>query len=142
MEGSTISILEDAEDLIFDIRKRITSSKDPYTSSEIVHEDLILSKKNLKQIEKIYVELTEKRQIMKHARELKLKFANVLNEFLEVQHEVKELCELVVGSDSFEVSSLIAPYSHFDCRRNCFEFFVSAENNYRYVFFIFTLAMN
>ena len=142
MEGSTISILEDAEDLIFDTRKRITSSKDPYTSSEIVHEDLILSKKNLKEIEKIYVELTEKRQIMEHARELKLKFANVLNEFLEVQHEVKELCELVVGSDSFEVSSLIAPYSHFDYRRNCFEVFVSAENNYRYVFFIFTLAMN
>ena len=74
MEGSTISILGDAEDLIFNTTKLINSCKEPYTSLEIVNEDMILSKKNLKEIGKICVELTEKRQIMKHTRELQLNF--------------------------------------------------------------------
>ena len=65
MEVSTLSILEDAEDLIFDTRKRISSCKDHYTSLENVNEDVILSRKNIKEIEKICIELTEIRQIMR-----------------------------------------------------------------------------
>ena len=117
MEGSTVSLIEDVEDLIFDTRKRIISCKDPYTSMEIVNEDVILSRKNLKEMGKIFVELTVVRQIMKNTREVHLMFSKVLIEYLEVQKEVKELCESVIGSDSFDVSSLIAPYSHFDCSR-------------------------
>ena len=84
---------------------------------EIVNEDIILSRKNLKEIGKICVKLTVIRQIMKNTRELKLNFAKAWNDYLEVQQEVKELCESVIESDSFDVSSLIAPYSHFDCSR-------------------------
>ena len=84
---------------------------------EIVNEDIILSRKNLKEIGKICVKLTVIRQIMKNTRELQLMFSKVLNDYLEVQQEVKELCESVIESDSFDVSSLIAPYSHFDCSR-------------------------
>ena len=66
MEVSKLSILEDAEDLIFDTtRKRISSCKDPYTSLKIVNEDVILSRKNIKEIGKISIELTEIRQIMR-----------------------------------------------------------------------------
>ena len=98
-------------------RKRISSCKEPYTSLEIVNEDVILSRKNIKEIGKIFIELAEVRQIMRNNREMQLIFAKVLNEYLAVQQEVKELCESVIGSDSFDVSSLIAPYSHFDCSR-------------------------
>ena len=83
----------------------------------IENEDIILSRKNLKEIGKICVDLTITRQIMENTWDLQLNFAKVLNDYLEVQQEVKELCESVIGSDSFDVSSLIAPYSHFDCSR-------------------------
>ena len=43
----------------------ISSCKDPYTSLEIVNEDVILSRKNIKEIGKICIELTEIRQIMR-----------------------------------------------------------------------------
>ena len=84
---------------------------------EIVNEDITLSRKNLKEIGKICVDLTVIRQIMKNTRNLQLNFAKVLNDYLEVQQEVKDLCESIIGNDSFDVSSLIAPYSHFDCSR-------------------------
>ena len=84
---------------------------------EIVNEDVILSRKNIKEIGKICIELTEIRQIMRNNREMQLNFAKVLNEYLAVQQEVKELCESVIGSESFDVSSLIARYSHYDCSR-------------------------
>ena len=45
MEGSTLELLEDAEDLMFDTRKRLGSCVDLGTSLEIRGEDLILSKK-------------------------------------------------------------------------------------------------
>ena len=53
METSTLSLLEDAEDLMVDTRKRIVSSNDAYTSFEIVREDLTLAMKNLKEFRKI-----------------------------------------------------------------------------------------
>ena len=57
METSTLSLLEDAEDLMVDTRKRIISSNDVYTSFEIVREDLTLAMKNLKEFRKIYTTL-------------------------------------------------------------------------------------
>ena len=54
MEGSTLDLLEDAEDLMFDTRKRLGSCVD---SLEFRGEDLTLAKKNMKEFEKIYAEL-------------------------------------------------------------------------------------
>ena len=45
MEGSTLDLLEDAEDLMFDTRKRLGSCVDLESSLEIRREDLILAKK-------------------------------------------------------------------------------------------------
>ena len=42
-----LSLLEDAEDLMVDTRKRIISCNDVYTSFEIVREDLTFVRKNL-----------------------------------------------------------------------------------------------
>ena len=53
MEGSTGELLVDAEDLMLDTKKRLESCSDAYTSFEIVEEDLIFAKKNLKEFEKI-----------------------------------------------------------------------------------------
>ena len=55
METSTLSLLEDAEDLMVDTRKRIISCNDVYTSFEIVREDLTLAMKNLNEFRKIYL---------------------------------------------------------------------------------------
>ena len=55
METSTLSLLEDAEDLMVDTRKRIVSSNDACTSFEIVREDLTLAMKNLNEFRKIYL---------------------------------------------------------------------------------------
>ena len=49
-----LSLLEDAEDLMVDTRKRIISCNDVYTSFEIVKEDLTLFMKNLNEFRKIY----------------------------------------------------------------------------------------
>ena len=45
MEGSTLDLLEDAEDLMFDTRKRLGSCVDLEASLEIRGEDLTLAKK-------------------------------------------------------------------------------------------------
>ena len=117
MEGSTLSLMEDVEDLIFDTRLRIKSGKDPYTSAELVPYDVNLAKKNLKEIRKIFSELTENRKIFKHTREMQLHFGKLLNEYDEVEKEVNDISDSVFGPDASEVSSIIAPYNHFDCPR-------------------------
>ena len=45
MEGSTLDLLEDAEDLMFDTRKRRGPCVDLESSPEIGPKDLILAKK-------------------------------------------------------------------------------------------------
>ena len=45
MEGSTLDLLEDAEDLMFDTRKRLGFCVDLEASLEIRGEDLTLAKK-------------------------------------------------------------------------------------------------
>ena len=47
MEGSNISPLEDAEDLILDTRKRVESRKVPYNSTEIKRDDMLLANINM-----------------------------------------------------------------------------------------------
>ena len=62
MEGPIFEILADAEDLLKDSKKRITLSEDPYRSNEIKREDIRLALKNMKQFEKIYVEMMTVRE--------------------------------------------------------------------------------
>ena len=117
MERSTLELLEDAEDLMVDTRKRIGSCVDLETSLEVRGEDLTLAKKNMKEFEKIYVELMESRKIRQNTPEMQSKFQEVTNDYLMLQHKVKYMTKLIFGVDDFSVSSIIAPYSHFDCSR-------------------------
>ena len=49
-----LKLLENAENLMVDTRKRIVSSNDVDTSLEIMREDLTLATQNLNEFEKIY----------------------------------------------------------------------------------------
>ena len=89
METSTLSLIEVAEDLMVDTRKRIISSNDVYTSFEIVREDLTLAKKNLKEFRKINTTLMVVNEINKNTKEMRKKFTNVMNEYLEYEAVMK-----------------------------------------------------
>ena len=89
MEGSSIDLIEDMEDLILDTKKRIGSAIDPYTSGEIKREDVWLCHKNLRELEKIYTEFNTVRQISKHKVEFRKMFHERVIEFLDVYTEVK-----------------------------------------------------
>lgn len=107
MEGSTGELLVDAEDLMLDTKKRLESCSDVYTSFEIVEEDLIFAKKNLKEFEKIYCELMIERSIMKHKQDIYARFTAVTNDYLHYAAVTKHLCEKHLGTCDFEVSSII-----------------------------------
>ena len=79
MEGSTLDLLEDAEDLMFDTRKRLGSCVD---SLEFRGEDLTLAKKNMKEFEKIYAELMVTRKIRQNTPEMQCIFEEVTNDYL------------------------------------------------------------
>ena len=85
MEGSSISLIEDMEDLILDTKKRIGSAKDPYTSGEIKREDVWLCHKNLRELEKIYTEFNTVRQTSKHTVEFWKMFNDWVVKFLDVE---------------------------------------------------------
>ena len=101
MEGFTGELLEDAEDLMVDTKKRMESSSDAYTSFEIVEGDLILVKKNLKEFEKIYSELMIVRTRIKHKPEIYERFIAVTNEYLHYVAVTKPLCEKRLGKYDF-----------------------------------------
>ena len=66
MEGGSLELVEDMEDLILDTKKRLISANDVNTSNEIKREDVDLCHKNLKELEKISKEFTTVREISKH----------------------------------------------------------------------------
>ena len=117
MEGSTLDLLEDAEDLMFDTGKRLGSCVDLGSSLEIRGEDLTLAKKKHERNEKIYEELMIIRQIWQHSSELQAKFEEVTNEYLGLVKQVKYITKVIFVIDDLEVSSIVVPYSDFVCSR-------------------------
>ena len=89
MERSTLQLLEDAEDLMVDTRKRLGSCVDLETSLEVRGEDLTLAKKNMKEFEKIYVELMVTRKIRQNTPEIQRKFEEVTNDYLLLEDKLK-----------------------------------------------------
>ena len=53
MEGGSLELIEDMEDLILDTKKRLITAKDVKTSNEIKREDVTLCHKILKELDKI-----------------------------------------------------------------------------------------
>ena len=97
MEGSTLDLLEDAEDLMFDTRKRLGSCVDLEASLEIRGEDLTLAKKNMKEFEKINAELMVTRKIRQNTPEMQCIFEEVTNDYLILEPKVKDMTKVIFG---------------------------------------------
>ena len=88
MEVSSLSLIEDMEDLILDTEKRIGSAIDPYTSGEIKREDVGLCLKNMSELQKIYTEFNTVRRSRKHTVEFWKMFHERVVGFLDVYTEI------------------------------------------------------
>ena len=74
----------------------------------------------MKEFEKIYEELMVTRQIRQNSSELQCKFQEVTNDYLMLVQQVKYMTKVIFGIDDFSVSSIIAPYNHFEWQQTLF----------------------
>ena len=102
--------LKDLEILLKDTERICVSSADEYTSGEIREENIILAKKNIKEIGKLLGEIKNKTRVLPQELSARVKTAEKLLD--KLQQDVGEICLKFLGGDISDLSSFDGFYGH------------------------------
>ena len=102
--------LKDLEILLKDTERRCVTSADVYTSGEIREENIILAKKNIKEVGKLLRDIKDKKRVLPQELSARVKTAEKLLD--KLQQEVGELCLKFLGGDISDLSSFGGFYGH------------------------------